>query len=83
MCFTGKIVQNVNDIIILLVFFPTMTYKYIYHLSERPSFFQDLSFQALETHIFEKLNIFLCLLDLWGFLVIKFGKFPNERRYRE
>ena len=36
--FTGRIVQNVGEIIILFVFFPTIASKYVYQLSENTLF---------------------------------------------
>ena len=74
--FTGRIVQNVTEFII--VFITTITSKYVYQLSEKTPFYQ-----TLETLILKKLANFLCLLELWGLLFIKFEKSSNERRYGE
>ena len=42
--FTGRIVQNVVDILILFVFFPTITSKYVYQLSEKTLVLSVLTF---------------------------------------
>ena len=38
MTYSDNIVQNAVEIIILVVFFPTITSKYLYHLSKKTSF---------------------------------------------
>ena len=52
--FKERIVQIVVEIIILFVFFSTIA------SSERPSFHQFFTFQALETLIFQTLDFFVC-----------------------
>ena len=79
---TGRIVQNVVEIIILFVFFPTITSKYLHQLSEKTLFYLSaLTFQAFnrDPH-FQKNEIFLCFLEPWGLLLIKFRKSSNDRR---
>ena len=44
---TGKIVQNVVEIIILFAFFPTMASKYVYQLSENTLFLSVLDILRL------------------------------------
>ena len=67
--FTGRIVQNV-EIIILFVFSPTITSKYVYQLSEETLFLSVFDFSGLEDPHFQEIRYFLCLLELWGLLFI-------------
>ena len=54
--FTGRIVQNVVEIVILFVFFPATASKYVYQLLEKTLFSSVFYFYALETLIFQKLD---------------------------
>ena len=74
--------QNVVGVIILS-FFPTLITKYIYQLSEKTLFLSVFDFLGLRDLHFQEIRYFLCLSDLWGLLVIKFGKYSNKHRYRE
>ena len=70
--FIGRIVQNVVEIIILFVLSRAITSKYVYHLSEKILFLSVFDFSGLrDPHFQEKLDIFLCLLELCGFLIWK------------
>ena len=55
--FTGRTVENVVEIIILFVFFPTISSKYVISYRKRLSFYRFLTFYALWTLIFKKLEI--------------------------
>ena len=70
--FAGRIVQNVVEIIILFLLFSyhNLKIKYVHQLSGKTvlSVFDLLGLRDL---IFKKLD-FLCLLELWGLLFIKF-----------
>ena len=86
---TGRIVGNV-EIIVLFVFFTTITSKYVYQLSEKTLFLSVFDFlglrQSLETLIFKILDTFVFVqrfLELWDLLFIKFGKSSITRRYHE
>ena len=82
--FTGRIVQNVVEVINLFVlFFPNITSKYVYQLSAKTLFLSVFGFLGLKDPHFQKIRYFLCLLELRIFLVIKFGKSSNKLRYRE
>ena len=75
--------QNVVEIIILFVLFPTLSSKYVWQLSEKTSFYQLLyQLMCLGGRHFQEIR-FLRLLELWGLLFIKFGKFSNEHRFHE
>ena len=75
--FTGRTAHNVVEIIILFAFFPTITSKYVYQLSEKTLFL------GLEDPHFQEIRYFLCLLELWGLPFTEFGKSCNKHRYRE
>ena len=64
--------QKIVEIIILYVFFPAITSKYVYRLSEKPSFI-SFEFLGLRDPHFQETGYFLCLLELWNLLFIKFG----------
>ena len=60
--FTGRIAQNIVKIIILFLFFPTLSSKYVYQLSEK-IFLSVLDFLGLRNPHFQELKWFSCLLD--------------------
>ena len=68
--------QNVVEIIILFVFFPTITSKYVQKLSVKILFLSVFDFLGLRGPHFKKLDIFMCSLELWGFLIIKLENLP-------
>ena len=73
--------QNVVEIIILVVFFPNITSKYVYQLSEKTLFLSVFDFLGLGDPHFQEIRYFLCTLELWGLLLIKFGKSSNKCCY--
>ena len=74
--------QNLVEIIILFVFFPTITSKYVDQLSEKILFSSVFDFLSLRNSHFQEIgHFFVRLLELTGLL--KFGKSSNECRYRE
>ena len=79
--FTGRTVQNVVEsiILILFVFFPTIISKYVYQLSEKTLILLVFDFLGLKDPHLKKIIYFLCLLEPWGLLFIKFGKSYNKR----
>ena len=76
---TERIVQNVVKIIVLFDFFP---YNKLSVIRKDP-FLSVVIFLAKETLIFKEMRYFLYLLELWGLLLIKFGKSSDKHRYRE
>ena len=77
--------QNVVEIIVLFVFLPTITSKYVYQLSEKTSFLSCFDIFGLIDLHFQGFRCFyiLCLLELWGLQVIKLEKSSNKFRYCE
>ena len=57
--FTGRIVQNAVEIIILFVFFPAIASKYVYHLSENTLFSSVFYFLGLRDPHFPEIRYFL------------------------
>ena len=57
--FTRRIVQNAAEIIVLFVFFPTLTSKYVYQLLEKTLFLSVFDFLGLRSPLFKKLDIFV------------------------
>ena len=53
--------QSIVEIIILFVFFPTITSKYFYQLSEKTLFLSVLTFLGLRDLHFQEIRYFLCL----------------------
>ena len=64
--------QNVIKIIILLVFFPTITSKYVYQLSGKTLFFISFDFLGFRNPHFQEIRYFLCLLELGVFSLSNF-----------
>ena len=58
--------QNVVEIIILIVFFPTIISKYIDQLSGKTLFLSVFDLLRLRDPHFQEISYFLCLLELWG-----------------
>ena len=74
--FTGRIVQNVVEII-LFVFSPTITSKYAYKLSEKTLFLSVFDLLGLrDPHFsahFQEIRYFNVFARTVGFFVIRFG----------
>ena len=56
--FTGRIVQNLIEIIILFVFFPHNNPKYVYQLSEKTLFLSVFDFLGLRDLNLKNIDIF-------------------------
>ena len=58
--FTGRIVQNVVEIVILSVFFPAIASKYAYQLLEKTLFSSVSYFLCLTDPHFPEIRSFVC-----------------------
>ena len=82
--FTGRIVQNVVEIIILFVLFSYHNLKIRLSVFRKDRIYSFLFyFLGLRDPHYQEIRCFLCWLEIWGRPFIKFGKSSNERRYRE
>ena len=59
--------QNVVKIIILFVFFPTITSNYVYQLSEKTLFLSVFDFLNLRDPHFEEITCFFVFVRTVGF----------------
>ena len=57
---TGRIVKNVGEII-LFVFFPSRTSKYVYQLSVKTLFLSVFDFLGLRDPYFQEIRYFFCV----------------------
>ena len=58
--FTGRIVQDVVEIVILFVFFPATVSKYVYQLLEKTLFSSVFYFLCLGDPHFPEIRFFVC-----------------------
>ena len=73
--FTGTVVQNIVEIIILLVLFSYRYLKVRLSVIRNDIFLSVFDFLGLREPHFEEIRYFLCLLEPWGLLL--------KRLYRE
>ena len=66
--FTGRIVQNAIEIIILFVFFPAIASKYVYQLFENTLFHQFFYFLGLRDPHFPEIRYYLFVRTMRYFL---------------